>query len=53
MSLRIAFAGTGCINKIHAVAAQNAGAELVAAINPKLAEMAKFVKQFKIPRCKL
>ena len=35
MTLRIAFAGTGYINKVHAQAAQNIGLELVAIVNHK------------------
>jgi len=48
--MRIAFAGTGYINKIHARAAQNCGAELVAAVNHKPGSMAEFAKRFYIPR---
>jgi hypothetical protein len=31
--MKIAFAGTGYINKVHAIAARNAGAELAAILN--------------------
>lgn len=48
--MRIAFAGTGYINKIHARAAQNCGAELQAVINHKADSMAAFAKEFGIPR---
>jgi len=48
--MRIAFAGTGYINKIHARAAQNCGAELVAVVNHKAESMATFSKEFGIPR---
>lgn len=50
MSPRIAFAGTGYINKIHAQAAQNCGADLVAVVNHQPASMATFARQFGIPR---
>lgn len=48
--MRIAFVGTGYINKIHARAAQNCGAELVAVVNHKAESMATFAKEFGIPR---
>lgn len=48
--MRIAFAGTGYINKIHARAAQNCGAELIAVVNHKAESMAMFAKEFGIPR---
>ncbi len=48
--MKIAFAGTGYINKIHARAAQNCGADLVAVINHKPETMAAFAKDFGIPR---
>jgi len=48
--MRIAFAGTGYINKIHARAAQNCDAELVAVVNHKAESMAIFAKEFGIPR---
>ncbi|MBU1661958.1 MAG: Gfo/Idh/MocA family oxidoreductase [Chloroflexi bacterium] len=48
--LKIAFAGTGHINKIHARAAQNCGAELVAVVNHQSRSMTKFAADFGIPR---
>ena len=48
--MKIAFAGTGYINKVHAQAAQNLGIELVAVANHKVDSMAVFGKQFKITR---
>ena len=48
--MKIAFAGTGYIIKIHAQAAQNLGLELVAVINHKADSMAAFGKQFGITR---
>jgi predicted dehydrogenase len=48
--VNFAFAGTGYINKIHARAAQNCGAELVAVINHKAESMAAFANEFGIPR---
>jgi predicted dehydrogenase len=48
--MRVAFAGTGYINKIHARAAQNCGAELVAVVNYKAESMEAFSKEFGIPR---
>ena len=48
--MRIAFAGTGYISKIHARAAQNCGAELVAVVNHKAASMAVFANDYGIPR---
>jgi predicted dehydrogenase len=50
MTIKIAFAGTGYINKIHAIAAKNAGAELTAVVNHKPGSMAKFAAGFGIPR---
>ena len=50
MSLRIAFAGTGGINKVHARAAQSLGLDLVAAVNHRPESMARFAKDFGIPR---
>lgn len=46
--MRIAFAGTGFINKIHARAAQNCGAELAAVINHKTDSMAAFADEYGI-----
>jgi len=48
--MKIAFAGTGYINKVHARAAQSAGLELVAVVNHKKDTMVEFGKQFKITR---
>jgi predicted dehydrogenase len=50
MTLRIAFAGTGYINKVHAQAAQNLGLELVAVVNHKADSMAEFGTRFGITR---
>jgi len=50
MPLRIACAGTGYISKIHAKAARNCGAELVAVVNHRPGSMAVFAAQFGIPR---
>ena len=46
--MKIAFAGTGYINKVHAQAAQNAGLELTATVNHKRYSMIEFGKQFDI-----
>ncbi len=48
--MKIAFAGTGGINKVHAQAAQSLGLELVAAVNHKPESMAVFAKEFGIRR---
>src|SRR5215208_808250 len=48
--MRIAFAGTGYISKIHARAAQNCGAELVAVVNHKAESMAAFANDYGILR---
>src|SRR5215207_70038 len=48
--MKIAFAGTGYINKIHAQAANNLGLDLAAVVNHKQDSMAEFGKQFKITR---
>ena len=48
--MKIAFAGTGYINKIHARAAQNCSAELVAVVNHRPESMAQFVMDFGVPR---
>src|SRR5215813_10853766 len=48
--MKIAFAGTGGINKIHAQAAQTLGLELVAAVNHKPESMAEFGRRFGITR---
>ena len=48
--MKIAFAGTGYINKVHARAAQTAGLELVAVVNHKKDSMLEFGKQFNISR---
>jgi len=50
MTLKIAFAGTGYINKIHAQAAQNLGLELAAVVNHKADSMVEFGKRFGISR---
>ena len=48
--MKIAFAGTGYINKIHAQAAQNLELELEAVVNHKADSMIEFGKQFGITR---
>jgi predicted dehydrogenase len=48
--MKIAFAGTGYINKIHAQAAKNLGLDLVAVVNHKQDSMAEFGKRFNITR---
>ncbi len=48
--MRIAFSGTGYINKIHARAAQACGAELAAVANHRPESMAAFAAQYGIPR---
>lgn len=48
--MRIAFAGTGYISKIHARAAQNCGGELVAVVNHRAESMLAFANVFGIPR---
>jgi predicted dehydrogenase len=48
--LKLAFAGTGYINKIHAQAAQNLGLELEAVANHKADSMIEFSRQFGITR---
>jgi len=48
--MKIAFAGTGYINKVHARAAQNLGLELTAVVNHKMDSMIEFGKQFGITR---
>lgn len=48
--MKIAFAGTGYINKVHAQAAQNLGLELIAVVNHKADSMAEFGKRFGITR---
>jgi predicted dehydrogenase len=48
--MKIAFAGTGYINKVHAKAAQSAGAELTAVVNHKVDSMLEFGNQFSITR---
>ena len=47
---KIAFAGTGYINKIHARAAQNCGLELAAVVNHQSESMVQFAAGFGIPR---
>jgi predicted dehydrogenase len=48
--MKIAFAGTGYINKVHARAARTCGAELVAVVNHKVESMSAFSKSFTITR---
>jgi predicted dehydrogenase len=48
--MRIAFAGTGYINKIHAQAARNLGLDLVAVVNHRADSIVEFAKQFGITR---
>lgn len=48
--MKIAFSGTGYINKVHARAAQTAGLELAAIVNHKKDTMIEFGKQFNITR---
>ena len=48
--IRVAFTGTGYINKVHARAARNYGAELVAVANHKIESMAQFAAAYNIPR---
>lgn len=48
--MKIAFAGTGYISKIHAQAAQDLGLELAAVVNHKTDSMAEFAKRFGISR---
>jgi predicted dehydrogenase len=50
MTIKIAFTGTGYISKVHAFAAQTAGAELAAVVNHRPDSMAAFAKAFNIPR---
>ncbi|MBK7452526.1 MAG: Gfo/Idh/MocA family oxidoreductase [Anaerolineales bacterium] len=48
--MKIAFAGTGYINKVHAQAAQSLGLELAAVVNHKKDSMVEFGKWFGISR---
>ena len=48
--MKIAFAGTGYISKIHAQAVQSLGHQLEAVVNHKPDSMAAFASQFAIPR---
>jgi len=48
--IKIAFAGTGYINKVHARAARNCGAELVAVVNHRPQSMAQFAADYGIRR---
>ena len=48
--MKIAFAGTGYISKVHARAAQTCGLELVAVVNHKAESMAAFGNEFGITR---
>ena len=50
MPIKIAFAGSGYINKIHARSARAAGAELSAVVNHKTESMRAFAEEFSIPR---
>jgi predicted dehydrogenase len=51
MSVKLAFAGTGYISRIHAQAAQKlADVELAAVINNRPKSMASFAREFNIPR---
>ncbi|CAG1009498.1 myo-inositol 2-dehydrogenase / D-chiro-inositol 1-dehydrogenase [Anaerolineales bacterium] len=48
--MKIAFAGTGYINKVHAQAAKNLGLNLEAVVNHKADSMVEFGKRFGISR---
>lgn len=48
--IKIAFAGTGFINRIHAISAQRIGAQLVAVVNHKPGSNIKFGSEFGISR---
>lgn len=48
--MRIAFAGTGYINKVHAQAAKNLGLDTVAVVNHEADSMVEFGKRFGISR---
>ena len=48
--MKIAFAGTGYINRVHAKAAQSQGIELAAVVNHKPDSMARFGSKFGITR---
>lgn len=48
--MRIAFAGTGYINKVHAQAARTLGLTLAAVVNHQPASMASFAATYDIPR---
>lgn len=48
--MKIAFAGTGYISKVHAQAARNLGLELVAVVNHKADSMSEFGKRFNVTR---
>jgi len=48
--MKIAFAGTGYINKIHAQSSRSLGVELTAVVNHKPESMAEFGKRFGISR---
>lgn len=50
MPIKIAFAGTGYINRIHAQAARACGADLTAVVNHRPETMADFAAQFGVPR---
>lgn len=46
--MKIAFAGTGYISRIHAQAAKNLGLDLAAVLNHRVESLAEFGKQFNI-----
>ena len=48
--MKIAFAGTGYINKIHAQAAKNLGLDLVAVVNHKVRFDGGICQTFQYPR---
>ncbi len=50
MTLKIAFAGTGGISKVHAQSAKDLGLELVAVVNHRPESMQAFAEKFSIPR---
>ncbi|HIQ06328.1 MAG TPA: Gfo/Idh/MocA family oxidoreductase [Anaerolineae bacterium] len=51
MTIKLAFVGTGYVAKIHATAAQKLNdVQLAAVVNHRQESMAKFAKQFDIPR---
>ncbi len=50
MTLKLAFTGSGWINKVHANSAKKTGVELTAIVNHKPESMAKFAEEYGIPR---